>query len=371
MKGIVLYYSATGNTQKIAMAIHSGMKMVIDNCDIASIKEFNQQQLSKYDVIGIGSPVWGFREPTNMKWFIYNLPDLDGKLCFPFCVHGASPEGYFYSITRSLKKKGMTIIGYQDWYGSVYQVRHMPKPYLTDLHPDEIDLQEALEFGHQMAERALKISTGETDLIPNLPKGESADPLWKPRIPGKARQLPTRNINSEKCLYPKCTVCVDNCPVNAIDYLKFPLSIKQNCINCNFCNRLCPVGAVEVDYPPSDIIQRKVNTEKCKYPDCTLCIDHCPTGAIDFSVNPPVFSWKCEHDDLCWAVCPEGAIEVNDEEHCKVVIMKDNEHIFAKALSRAEEAGRFRRLVPLDEVGWDTPIYTIKKHPVINIADID
>ena len=68
-----------------------------------------------------------------------------------------------------LKKKGLTVIGYNSWYGSVYQVLHAPKPYLTDRHPDEIGLKEAKNFGREMAERARRIAAGETNLIPGLP----------------------------------------------------------------------------------------------------------------------------------------------------------------------------------------------------------
>ena len=45
MKGIVVYYSGTGNTAKIAKAIHKGMKDVMEVCDIASLKEANPQDL--------------------------------------------------------------------------------------------------------------------------------------------------------------------------------------------------------------------------------------------------------------------------------------------------------------------------------------
>ena len=47
---------------------------------------------------------------------------------------------------------------------------------------------------------------------------------------------------------------------------------------------------------------------------CTLCIDGCPQDAIDFSKSPPfVHNW-CEGDNLCWAICPEDAIIVTNEE---------------------------------------------------------
>jgi oligopeptide transport system ATP-binding protein len=66
MKGLVVYYSATGNTKKVAAAIHRGMAQVMQ-ADIATIKEISPEQVAEYDVVGIGSPIWFFRETAPMR----------------------------------------------------------------------------------------------------------------------------------------------------------------------------------------------------------------------------------------------------------------------------------------------------------------
>jgi flavodoxin/ferredoxin len=369
MKAIIVYYSATGNTAKIARAIHQGMKEKLD-CDIVPLKKANPKDMANYDVIGIGGPLWYFRETANLRLFAYNMPQLNGKLGFPFCVHGAAPFGFMASLIPILKKKGLTIIGYHDWYGSVHQVLHMPKPYVTDGHPDEIDLKEAENFGREMAEYALRIEAGETQLIPDLPNGPDSDSLFR-RFGGAltarppSSTVPVRIINLEKCLYPRCTICIDNCAVNAIDFSVNPPSFKKQCINCNLCNRLCPEGVIEVDATTRMRNSQKIiNMDKCLYPQCTLCVDHCPMNSIDFSVNPPVFKPSCECDDLCWVICPQNAIEItNFETAHRPKVMSSIEHGFNRFLEEAEANGRFRRLVPLDQIGWDNIIYDNPKHP--------
>jgi len=373
VKGIVVYYSGTGKTAKIAKAICRGMQSGIE-CDIAPLKKVDPRTMDQYDLIAIGAPIWYFREPANVRLFIYEMPSLDGKLCVPFCSHGASPAGFFWSMVPMLQKKGLTIIGYNDWYGGADQVLHAPKPYLTDGHPDEIDLKEAEEFGREMGERALRIEAGETRLIPKLPKGPKADPLWRPI--GVFRNFPPppsqsgqpmpappspakRIVNTEKCTYPTCTLCVDICPVNAIDFSKQPVVFRKSCINCALCDKLCPEFAIELDAETMrNRTQHIINMEKCTYPTCTLCIDHCPMNSIDFSVSPPVFKTNCEGDDLCWTICPQGAIEITNLEstHARLVMRREGHH-FVQLLAEAEAKGRFRRLVPLDEVGWDNPLY--------------
>jgi ferredoxin len=102
-----------------------------------------------------------------------------------------------------------------------------------------------------------------------------------------------------------------------------------------------------------------VNKEKCHYPQCTFCIDNCPMGAIDFSVDPPVFNINCEHCFLCEMACPYGAIEFDygplHAVHWNMVAP------LQRSLEMFEAEGRFRRLVPVEEIGWDTPFWTLKK----------
>jgi flavodoxin/formate hydrogenlyase subunit 6/NADH:ubiquinone oxidoreductase subunit I len=376
MKSIVIYYSATGSTKKVAKAIHKGMKDSMEVCDIAPIKKVNPKDLVKYDLIAIGAPIWYFREPANVRLFIYNMPDLKGKLCVPFCSHGASPAGIFFTMVPLLVKRGLTIIGWNDWYGSVHMVLHQPKPYMTDGHPDEIDLKEAEDFGHEMAERARRIAAGETNLIPKLPKGKNIDPLWQPHpMGGGAFNMapPQRRINMEKCTYPKCTICVDICPMNSIDFSKSHPVFRKNCLDESVCERLCPNNAIEVDEVTADRrVHRVINMEKCKYPKCTLCIDHCAMNAIDFSTDPPSFKHTCDGGDLCWVICPEGAIEITNLEKNHAMMgrhMDADTHPFVKLLKEEAAKGRFRWLVPLEKVGWDNPIWKNPNHPRYVVED--
>ena len=54
MKSIVIYYSQTGNTKKIAQAIHTGMSELSEQCDIARLQDIDTEDLTKYDLIGLG-----------------------------------------------------------------------------------------------------------------------------------------------------------------------------------------------------------------------------------------------------------------------------------------------------------------------------
>ncbi len=310
---IVIYFSQTGNTKKIAQAIQSGIMELGGQCDIARIQDVKTEDLAKYDLIGLGSPVWHSREPINVLNFIeYTMLSLEGKQAFTFCTHGLYPAHFIGRVVSALSLEGLTVVGWKNWYCSVCVPEH-PKPYFTDGHPDEIDLEEAKRFGKEMAERSQRIGQGETHLIPSLPKGRGYHELYPgPGSTGKIRPLAGRQENGEKKEF--------------IDLRSFELI---------------------------------VNKKKCLYPKCTVCIDNCPTHSINFSVSPPIFRKNCDRCWFCEQICPRGAIEVDWEPIAKYVDQNIVENWF-KVADEAVAKGRLRRLVDPKDIGRKTYWYTFK-----------
>jgi flavodoxin/ferredoxin len=297
MKGIIIYFSLTGNTKQIAYAIHKGMGPCMEQCDITTLKEIDSSYLRNYDLIGIGTPVWG-DVPQHVKHFINAMPDLRGKHVFAFSTHGARGGRFFPVILKLLRKKGLKVIGVRDWYGSVCIPMH-PKPYPTDGHPDAIDLKEAQSFGKEMTELRLRIETEGPGAVPKLPK---------------------------------------------------------------------------IPLPPTTRLRRprpKFNRQKCTYPTCTLCMEHCPANGIDLSASPVVFGKNCHTCYFCEMICPEGAIFVDYDSFVKKS-RRRGKSIYAKALEDAEAEGSFRRLTPIKDIHWDIPYYKVfNEHPRYRITDED
>jgi ferredoxin len=292
VKAIIIYFSLTGNTQKVAYAIRKGISQQGELCDIARLKELDTKDLINYDLIGFGSPVWGGMPPA-VKLFLGKMPSLPGKHSFTFSTHGAKPFCLFPLVVRLLVDKGLINIGVGEWFGSVC-IPYLPKPYPTDLHPDETDLMQAENFGKEMVLISRRISEGETNLIPPLPE------YLPPRLSSGPR--PEQRYNKQKCRYPECRLCMDNCPLGIINLSVSPVIFPKKCQPCNFCEMICPEGAIEADY------------------DSTL-------GKLPLS-------------------------------------MKDE---FEAILNEESQIGRFRRLIPKENVDWNTPFYKISKHPRIII----
>jgi NAD-dependent dihydropyrimidine dehydrogenase PreA subunit/flavodoxin len=304
-KGIIVYLSYTGNTKQIAEAIYRGTSRWMDQCEMVRLRKTDPKDLVGYDLIGIGSPVRLGQMPAELREFIAGMNSLEGTHCFVFNTHAALPVDFIRGSVTALREKGLVVIGFKNWYCAVY-LPYVPKPYFTDGHPDEIDLNEAEDFGREMAERSQRIYNGETDLIQQLPEGKLYDDIYGARMKG---ELPPEVMKARAQGF-------------SID--------MEKCTRCNYCVGLCP------------------------------------TNSIDFSVTPPVFH-KCDQCWLCEQTCPESAILFNypplHKSHNIVVAQR-----FVPALKRAEEMGRFRPLVKPEEVGWDTPLFRTKSPPRFKIT---
>jgi flavodoxin/ferredoxin len=286
---IITYFSQSGNTKKMAYAAREGIKKFTGQCDIVPMTRLDVLNLVDYDVIGVGSPCWS-GVPTHVKQFIDSIPALPGKHAFTFSTHGVRGDRFLPEMVRLLMGKGLSVIGTRDWYCSVNHPL-IPKPYLTDGHPDEIDLSEAEHFAIEMVEVSRRLFAGETGLIPPVPAMVPPRTLSRPQFQKK--------LNMLKCLYPKCRLCMDNCRLKIIDLSVSPPAFPEQCEPCYFCEMICPTGAIEADYEADAVLE---------------------TGRA-------------------------RTMFIND-------------------LRKAEVAGRFRRLIPEEKVGWDNPFYKrYSSHP--------
>jgi flavodoxin/Fe-S-cluster-containing hydrogenase component 2 len=243
---IIIYFSLTGNTEKVAQAIQKGVIHAAGNCDIVSMKEANPTKLEGYDLIGFGNPIMG-QMRFNTYNFIKSIRFVGGKHLFLFST-AHSGANNFNALYTLFKEHGLTFIGGRAYKGAEYGPLGEPCPTDADGHPDKIDLENAEAFGRQMVENSRQIYAGNTGLIPEQPKtidlSQVAEVDWKKHM----EQIHFKLIyDASKCLYPKCRLCMDFCPVDGIDLTVSPPRIAEPCLPCGMCDQICPTGAATVD----------------------------------------------------------------------------------------------------------------------------
>jgi NAD(P)H dehydrogenase (quinone) len=79
MKALVLYYSKTGNTEKMANMIKKELSKSVE-CDIKTAVEIEVDQLLNYDAIIIGSPTYYGSMAAEIKKVFDASVKLHGKL---------------------------------------------------------------------------------------------------------------------------------------------------------------------------------------------------------------------------------------------------------------------------------------------------
>ncbi len=249
MNVLIICFSQTGNTMKLADNILKGIVDSGHQCRIVGIKRANADEIPDYDLIGIGTPTFFYREPVNVANFIKKMPKENKKHCFIFCSHGSIMGNTLYYMQKGLKERGYIVIGAFDSYADA-SLQFYPKIWHTEGHPDEIELADAERFGRGICDASRKVRTGVLKMIPEF---ELVDDTWwsetsKRTTPASLRKVfPKFTINPDKC--SKCLLCQESCPVDAIDIQADPPEIQKiSCIFCLFCQKACPEDAIEGDW---------------------------------------------------------------------------------------------------------------------------
>ncbi|HUX11642.1 MAG TPA: flavodoxin domain-containing protein [Spirochaetia bacterium] len=106
MKGILIYDSVFGNTEKAAQAVKSILS-VADTVSIVRVSEIQVPQLAEFQLVVVGSPTRGFRPTEAIAQFLKSIPAgfLAGKMAAAFdtriAVDDISP-----AILRFIVKSG-------------------------------------------------------------------------------------------------------------------------------------------------------------------------------------------------------------------------------------------------------------------------
>jgi flavodoxin len=132
-KTLVVYYSKSGNTKKLAELIKEKTKADIYEIEldgnyyggflktlIADYKQIKTKEypkiknelpdLSSYDLIFVGSPVWGYTVAPPVLSFLQSA-DLSGKTVVPFASYGGN-AGTFFEDFAANAKNAQTLKGF-------------------------------------------------------------------------------------------------------------------------------------------------------------------------------------------------------------------------------------------------------------------
>ncbi|MFA5410393.1 MAG: flavodoxin domain-containing protein [Candidatus Omnitrophota bacterium] len=154
-KALIIYYSATGNTKKMAEAIAEGIKKEQVEATVKDVQDTKAEELLKYEAIIIGSPTYYGTMAAQIKKLLDESVKfhgrLDGKIGAAFSssanIAGGN-ETTILDILNAMLIHGMIIQGdpQGDHYGPV-----------AIGAPDNRATRECVRLGQRIAELAKKL----------------------------------------------------------------------------------------------------------------------------------------------------------------------------------------------------------------------
>ena len=143
MKSLVVYYSKSGNTEKIARAVARGLEG-----ELKKIEEI--EDVSHYDLVCVGTPVHALAPARPIRKFLKNLPNLSGKKGAGFCtMHFIGDKRTLRIIKRKLESKGINFLGGFSCKG-LSGIFEDFGPKFNKGRPNEEDLKRAEDFGREL-----------------------------------------------------------------------------------------------------------------------------------------------------------------------------------------------------------------------------
>lgn len=133
MKALVVYYSQTGNTEKVARQMAQGLKDSDLEAEVVSIEpskekdyqtnveeakeqreaeiEPMQTDLRNYGLVCLGTPVWSSAPATPVNGWLGKCENVGGTKILCFATHGGGGPGETFEIMRSkLQEKGGKVV---------------------------------------------------------------------------------------------------------------------------------------------------------------------------------------------------------------------------------------------------------------------
>jgi len=144
-KILILYYSRTGNTEKMAKAVAEGAK-IVPGVEAELNYHLAPETLSDFDAIIVGTPTYHHNMTVDMKILFEEAAaknvNLKGKIGASFGSYGWSGEAPKL-VLEIMKNK--------------FEMQTTEPPLLIKYTPDQTGLENCREFGKKIAERLMHI----------------------------------------------------------------------------------------------------------------------------------------------------------------------------------------------------------------------
>lgn len=243
-KCLIVYFSQAGSTAKVAEAIARGLRGQSYDVDLHNLKDGPPPPATGYELLGIGSPVYYYRQPFNVMDHAGSLPNLEGVPVFTFNTHGTYRFDAAEKLTSTLTTKVARLVGHFACQGTGTFLPYARLGYVfSPDHPTVTDLGKAEAFGREVAaqsrDKSFYVQDREQPAPPIYRLERNLSNRWL------AKHLYSRFFSLNRRLCNKCGLCVKVCPIASLKKGKRGLPVWQrDCLLCFTCEARCPRDAI-------------------------------------------------------------------------------------------------------------------------------
>ncbi|MDT8719051.1 4Fe-4S binding protein [Clostridium sp. 19966] len=238
MKGVLYYFSGTGNTAWASEMFKKHFKTYGVDIDIVNIEKANYLN-EAYDILIIGTPIYYGESPKIVSKFVKTISSTENKKkCILYCTCKGKGNINLGLLANILRNRGFQVEG---------QV-HIDMPYNFKLCNEEAK-EDITDVENILRQADLKIKKIVKDSLIDKPIIERNQILGSIRhklicLNSKYRTYRMiKNFNVTRSC-SNCGLCLRNCPEGNITFDNNKLIFHSNCMLCMRCMHICPNSAI-------------------------------------------------------------------------------------------------------------------------------
>jgi NAD-dependent dihydropyrimidine dehydrogenase PreA subunit len=237
MKGCIVYFSATGNTEYVAKAIKDEFSNNNISCDLYEVSKKSGFE-DKYDFYVFGAPIYAEMFPAfYTEWIKKHITKGNGRKCIVFSTQANNIACGPASLAKDLKKIGFEVV--------IEDCVLMPNNYYIVMFRKftEQQINDALKKSKEHAKIIVDTFIKNKTYFANA-KGREiwAKPVFKLFMLW-SKKWAKKSLIADMSKCTRCELCQKQCPVHNIKVNKDSITFFENCVSCQRCVHKCPANA--------------------------------------------------------------------------------------------------------------------------------
>lgn len=251
---LVLWYSQAGHTARNGRLIARTLEKLGLTVKALDIRKFDESAMPSFDLIVMGTPVYYLDVPGNVRTWLEAIPSIEGIPVAAYSTFGGPGDNQYntaWYLLDLLADKGgipagIATFGNMSTFAPTWSMGNEKRILKYRDRPNGEIYEKVREFARQV------VMTVRGGTAPVIRKEFYAGEFLKGSFQVKLTKvmISRHTINRDRCT--RCGICVDTCPVGAIDIVNYAVDRKA-CIACMGCVNNCPSQAVEMTFLGSKV----------------------------------------------------------------------------------------------------------------------